>query len=127
VQLIGNSTVYNQLKGIETAVLNHPSHSTFHKNLILTADEAAGITCFYRWHMDAALYHLSPPKVTTLYGIQVPQGPKQKCRYDDGMGDTLPVPLGMTAFILGKTIFDILLRELRSIAVSASALCAPSI
>jgi hypothetical protein len=26
--------------------------------------------------MDAALYELSPPKVTTLYVLQVPQGPK---------------------------------------------------
>jgi hypothetical protein len=34
-------------------------------NPVSSADEAAGITRFYRWHMDAALYDLSPPKVTT--------------------------------------------------------------
>jgi hypothetical protein len=72
VQLIGNSTVYNHV-GIGTAVLKHPSHTAFHKNPILSADEAAGMTPFYCWHMDAALYDHSPSKVTTLYGIQVPQ------------------------------------------------------
>jgi Taurine catabolism dioxygenase TauD, TfdA family len=72
VQLIGNGTVYNHV-GIGTAVLKHPSHTAFHKNPILSADEAAGMTPFYRWHMDAALYDHSPSKVTTLYGIQVPQ------------------------------------------------------
>ena len=35
------------------------------------------------------------------------------CRYDDGMCDKLPVPLSMTAFISGKTIFDNLLHELQ--------------
>ena len=124
VQLIGNGIVHNH-EGIETAVLKHPSYTTFHKYSVSTADEAAGITRFYRWHMDAALYDLSPPKVTTLYSIQVPQGPKQICRYDDGTGDTLPVPLGTTAFVSGKTMFDILPRNLQSVAVRARVRYAP--
>jgi hypothetical protein len=124
VQLIGNGTVYNH-EGIVTAVLKHASHTTFHKNPVSSADEAAGITRFCRWHMDAALYDLFPPKVTTLYGIQVPRGPKQICRYDDGTGDTLPVPLGTTAFVSGKTMFDILPRELQSVAVRARVRYAP--
>jgi hypothetical protein len=124
VQLIGNGTVYNH-EGMETTVLKHPSHTTFHKNPVSSADDAAGITRFYRWHMDAALYDLSPPNVTTLYGIRVPQGPKQICRYDDGTGDTLPVPLGTTAFVSGKTMFDILPRELQSVAVRARVRYAP--
>jgi len=57
--------------------------------------------------------------MTTLYAIHIPQGPKQTCRYDDGTGDTLPVPLGTTAFISGKTMFDILPRVLQSVAVRA--------
>ncbi|KAI0281303.1 hypothetical protein BGY98DRAFT_230584 [Russula aff. rugulosa BPL654] len=121
MQLIDNGTVYNY-KGIET---EHASHTTFHKNPVSSADEAAGFTRFYRWHIDAALYDLSPPKVTTLYGIRVPQGPKQICRYDDGMGDMLPVPLGTTAFVSGKTMFDILPRELQSVAVRARVRYAP--
>ncbi|KAJ4496919.1 hypothetical protein C8R41DRAFT_236503 [Lentinula lateritia] len=48
-----------------------------------------GITRFYRWHIDAALYDLSPPRVTTLYAVRVPEGPNQICRYDDGTGDGL--------------------------------------
>ena len=86
---------------------------------------ANGVTRFYHWHIDAALYNLSPPKVTTLYGIQVPQGPKQTCRYDDGTGDVLLVPLGTTAFVSGKTMSDIFPRDLQSVAVRARVRYAP--
>lgn len=48
-------------------------------------------------HIDAALYDLSPPKVTSLYAVSVPKGEPQLCRYDDGTGDELKVPLGGTA------------------------------
>jgi hypothetical protein len=48
-------------------------------------------------HIDAALYGLAPPKVTTLYAVSVPKGKEQVCRYDDGTGDELKVPLGGTA------------------------------
>lgn len=60
-------------------------------------DEAKGATRFYRWHIDAALYKLSPPKVTTLYAVKVPKGPHQTLRYDDGSGDELSVAPGATA------------------------------
>ncbi|THV04564.1 hypothetical protein K435DRAFT_790938 [Dendrothele bispora CBS 962.96] len=71
------------------------------------------------WKLNShiALYNLSPPRVTTLYALSVPQGPKQICRYDDGSGDELPVPLSTTAFVSGKTTFDILPKELKSVAV----------
>jgi hypothetical protein len=106
-------------------MLKHPSHTTFHKTRVSPEDEAKGITRFYRWHIDAALYDLSPPKVTTLYGISVPKGPKQTCRYDDGTGDELPVPLGTTAFVSGRTMFDILPAELKSLAVRSRVKYAP--
>ncbi|KAI9510760.1 alpha-ketoglutarate dependent xanthine dioxygenase [Russula earlei] len=124
VQLIGNGTVYNH-EGLAAAALKHPSHATFHKTVVSPADEAAGVTRFYRWHIDAALYDLSPPKVTTLYAIHVPQGPQQTCRYDDRTGDVLPVPLGTTAFVSGRTMFDILPRVLQSVAVRARVRYAP--
>ncbi|KAJ7498492.1 Clavaminate synthase-like protein [Mycena latifolia] len=88
-------------------------------------DEAQGVTRFYRWHIDAALYDLSPPRVTTLYGITVPSGSQQTCRYDDGTGDELPVPLGTTAFVSGKTMFEILPAELKSLAVRSRVKYAP--
>jgi hypothetical protein len=37
------------------------------------------------------------PKVTTLYGLMVPEGEPQIVRYDDGTGEELLVPLGTTA------------------------------
>ncbi|KAI0807755.1 Clavaminate synthase-like protein [Fomes fomentarius] len=116
VQLIGNGTVYNH-EGLAEAALKHPSHTTFHKTKVSDEDAEKGITRFYRWHIDAALYNLSPPRVTTLYAKTVPQGPRQKVRYDDGTGDELEVPLGTTAFVSGKTMFNILPPELKSIAV----------
>jgi len=124
VQFIGNGTVYNH-EGLTEAMLKHPSHITFHKSRVSDEDEAKGITRFYRWHQDAALYELAPPKVTALYGISVPQGPRQSCRYDDGTGDELSVPLGTTAFVSGKTMFDILSPELKSVAVRSKVKFAP--
>ncbi|KAK0479648.1 taurine catabolism dioxygenase [Armillaria novae-zelandiae] len=124
VQLIGNGIVYDH-EGLAEAKLKHPSHTTFHKTRVSPEDEAKGATRFYRWHIDAALYDLSPPRVTTLYGITVPTGSQQVCRYDDGTGDELPVPLGTTAFVSGKTMFDILPPELKSLAVRSKVKYAP--
>lgn len=124
VQLIGYGTVFNH-EGIAEANLKHASHKTFHKTYVSEEDEANGVTRFYRWHMDAALYDLSPPKVTTLYGLSVPKGDKQICHYDDGTEDKLEVPLGTTAFVSGKTMFDILPPELQSLAVRSSVKYAP--
>ncbi|KIM88879.1 hypothetical protein PILCRDRAFT_61811 [Piloderma croceum F 1598] len=124
VQLIGNGTVYNH-EGLAEAKLKHPNHTTFHKTHVSDEDAAKGATRFYRWHIDAALYDLAPPKVTTLYGITVPGGPEQICRYDDGTGDELTVPLGTTAFVSGKTMFDILPADLKSLAVRSKVRYAP--
>ncbi|KAG8693325.1 hypothetical protein FRC09_010586, partial [Ceratobasidium sp. 395] len=114
VQLIGNGT----------AKLKHPHHRTFHKTAIPDEDDLK-FTRFYRWHIDAALYDLAPPKVTTLYALNVPSGEPQICRYDDGTGDELPVPLGTTAFVSGATMFDILPPELKSLAVRSKVKYAP--
>ncbi|KAG9222166.1 hypothetical protein CCMSSC00406_0009021 [Pleurotus cornucopiae] len=124
VQLIGNGTVYNH-EGLAEAKLKHPSHTTFHKTRVSPEDEAKGYTRFYRWHIDAALYDLSPPKVTTLYGLEVPKGEPQTVRYDDGTGDELHVPLGTTAFVSGRTMFDILPTELKSLAVRSRVKYSP--
>ncbi len=124
MQLIGNGNVYNH-EGLAEAMLKHPSHTTFHKTRVSPEDEAKGYTRFYRWHIDAALYDLSPPKVTTLYGVKVPQGQHQTVRYDDGTGDELEVPLGTTAFVDGRNMFNILPPELKSLAVRTKVKYAP--
>ena len=120
VQLIGNGPAPPH-EGLPNVQLKHPSHETFHKTHVTDPNT----TRFYRWHIDAALYKLSPPKVTTLYGIKVPKGPKQKLVYDDGTGDELEVPLGTTAFVSGRTMFDILPPDLKSLAVRAKVRYAP--
>ncbi|KAJ1302647.1 hypothetical protein OPQ81_002964 [Rhizoctonia solani] len=123
VQLIGNGTVYNH-EGLAEAKLKHPHHRTFHKTAV-PEEEDLKFTRFYRWHIDAALYDLSPPKVTTLYALNVPAGEHQICRYDDGTGDELSVPLGTTAFVSGATMFDILPPHLKSLAVRSKVRYAP--
>ncbi|GAA6027931.1 hypothetical protein JCM8097_001787 [Rhodosporidiobolus ruineniae] len=120
VQLIGNGVVNNPhiLQGLQAPCkLKHPSHQSFHKTALSDEESAAGLTRFYRWHIDAALYQRNPPKVTTLYGLSMPEGKKNTVRYDDGTGDELEVPLGGTAFVSGKVMFDILPAELKSLAV----------
>jgi len=128
VQLIGNGQVIDEAvaPGLKPLpVLKHPHHKTFHKTVISDEDEKKGHTRFYRWHIDAALYDLNPPKVTTLQALRVPQGSPQICRYDDGTGDELKVPLGTTAFVSGKKMFEILPPALKSLAVRTKVQYSP--
>ena len=106
VQIIGNGFVPSY-EGLENIKLVHPHHKKFHKYPI-SDDEDLTHTRFYRWHIDAALYDLNPPKVTSLLAVSVPKGRTQTLRYDDGTGDGLQVPLGTTAFVSGYKMYDIL-------------------
>ncbi len=97
-------------EGLENFKLKHPHHKTFHATVIPEKDDLVA-TRFYRWHIDAALYGLAPPIVTTLLAVKVPVGRSQTCRYDDGTGDELEVPLGTTAFVSGETMLELLSPE----------------
>lgn len=107
VQVIGNGS-FESYEGLENFTLKHPHHKSFHKTSIPEADDL-DFTRFYRWHIDAALYGLHPPKVTSLLAVQVPSGRRQTILYDDNSGDTIPsVPLGTTAFVSGETMYSLL-------------------
>ena len=106
VQVIGNGFVPSY-EGLENIQLKHPHHRTFHKDHI-PDDKDYDFTRFYRWHIDAALYDLYPPMVTTLLAVNVPKGRRQTLLYDDGSDETLDVPLGTTAFVSGENMFDLL-------------------
>ncbi|KAF8274488.1 hypothetical protein EI94DRAFT_1794268 [Lactarius quietus] len=60
----------------------------------------------------APLEHPSQSIPRTARSTRPPCGPQQVCRYDDSTGDELPVLLGTTAFVSGKTMFGMLPREL---------------
>ncbi|KAE9989056.1 hypothetical protein EG327_003110 [Venturia inaequalis] len=109
VQVIGNGFV-SSYEGLENIKLKHPHHKTFHKTVVPESEDL-DFTRFYRWHIDAALYGLAPPIVTTLLAVKVPAGRRQVCRYDDGTGEELDVPLGTTAFVSGYTMYDVLSPE----------------
>lgn len=55
----------------------------------------------------------------------MPEGPRQVVRYDDGTGEELEVPLGTTAFVSGKTMFEILPEQWKSVAVRGRVRYAP--
>jgi alpha-ketoglutarate-dependent taurine dioxygenase len=124
VKLLGNGRVQGH-EGVADVALRHPSHRSFHAAPLTDAQEAEGLTRFYRWHIDAALYELHPPKVTTLLALTVPEPRRQTVAYDDGTGDTLSVPLGTTAFVSGYKAFDTLSPEAQDWAQRTSARYAP--
>jgi alpha-ketoglutarate-dependent taurine dioxygenase len=124
VKLLGNGRVRDH-EGIADVELRHPSHKTFHHTPLTDAQMAAGFTRFYRWHMDAALYDLNPPRVTTLLALEVPEARRETVLYDDGSGDTLEVQLGTTAFVSGAKAFELLSPEQKEWALSTQARYAP--
>lgn len=123
VQVIGNGRV-EEYEGLKDITLKHPHHKTFHKDAI-PEEEDLDFTRFYRWHIDAALYDLNPPRVTSLLAVKVPSGRSQTLRYDDGTGDSMRVPLGTTAFASGYTMYDLLSDEDKDFARTTKVEYAP--
>ncbi len=124
VKLLGHGRVENHA-GIPEVELRHPSHRSFHLQPLTDAEEQRGLTRFYRWHIDAALYELHPPKVTTLLALEVPAPRRQTVSYDDGTGDTLDVSLGTTAFVSGYQAFEALSPSDQAWALRTSVRYAP--
>jgi len=124
VKLLGNGRVTDH-EGLPPVELHHPSHRGFHKEPLTDEQEASGLTHFYRWHIDAALYELHPPKVTTLLALKVPEARHETIVYDDGTGDTLDVTLGTTAFVSGETAFSLLSPAQKEWALHTKARYAP--
>jgi len=124
VKLLGHGRVTDH-EGLPAVELHHPSHRGFHQTPLTDEQEARGLTRFYRWHIDAALYELHPPKVTTLLAIKVPESRRQTVVYDDGSGDTLEVTLGTTAFVSGASAFELLSPTQRAWALKTKARYAP--
>lgn len=107
--------------------LTHPSHTTFHKEPLSSEQiQQKHQTRFYRWHIDSALYGLSPPKVTTLLGIKVPPSTHmQTIDYDDGSGETLELLQGATCFVSGREAFDIMSDDDKQFALNTTVEYAP--
>lgn len=123
VQVIGNGH-YDQYEGLKNITLVHPHHKKFHKEIVPEAEDL-DVTRFFRWHIDAALYALNPPKVTSLMAVKVPAGRRQTLRYDDGTGEEMDVPLGTTAFVSGQKMYELLSEENKEFARGAKVEYAP--
>ncbi|KAF2134344.1 Clavaminate synthase-like protein [Dothidotthia symphoricarpi CBS 119687] len=123
VQVIGNGPVA-EFEGLKNITLKHPHHRTFHKQAISDEDDREN-TRFYRWHIDAALYDLEPPKVTSLLAVKVPKTEYQTLRYDDGTGDELKLSRGSTAFVSSYKMYDLLSEEDKHFARTTKVQYAP--
>ncbi|KAH3682045.1 hypothetical protein WICPIJ_006981 [Wickerhamomyces pijperi] len=112
--------------GLTNITLTHPTHRTFHKDLLTEQEMDEGKkTRFYRWHIDSALYDLSPPLATTLLGIHVPEHDDTlTVEYTDG-GDKLELTKGATCFVSGKEAFDRLSAEDKELALNTIVEYAP--
>ncbi|ODV90014.1 hypothetical protein CANCADRAFT_1743 [Tortispora caseinolytica NRRL Y-17796] len=125
VQVLGQGH-HHEHEGMMLIDLKHPSHVTFHKDPLSIEEIAKGDTRYYRWHIDSALYGLSPPVVTTLLGINCPNPEKrQRIRYDDGSGHTKNSAQAATAFISGENAFNLLSDEDKELALGAIVEYAP--
>lgn len=123
VQVIGNGLVA-EFEGLKDIQLKHPHHKTFHKHAI-SEEEDRDNTRFYRWHIDAALYDLEPPKATSLLAVKVPKTQYLNLKYDDGTGDELKVPRGSTAFVSSYKMYDLLSEEDKEFAHTTRVQYAP--
>lgn len=125
VMMVGNGTFEAGHEGMKEFTLEHPSHKTFHKKLLTDEELKNNQTRFYRWHIDAALYELSPPVVTTLLGLIVPsQKEKMTIVYED-TNETLEVVKGATAFASGKIAYDLLSDEDKQFVDNTTVVYAP--
>jgi len=123
VQVIGNGPV-EEFEGLKNITLKHPHHKTFHKDVISAKDDRDN-TRFYRWHIDAALYDLNPPRVTSLMAVSVPKTENQNLRYDDGSNESMSVPRGSTVFVSSYKMYDILSEEDKEFARTTKVQYAP--
>ncbi|KAH3902787.1 TauD/TfdA dioxygenase family protein [Saccharomycodes ludwigii] len=138
VQVLGQGTFPPGHYGLDEITLTHPTHFTFHKdplpeekcfNKNTGAKDASNddleLTRYYRWHIDSALYKLSPPVCTTLLGIHVPPHNRlQKIVYEDN-GDELNLTQGATCFVSGANAFDLLSDEDKELALHSTVVYAP--
>ncbi|GMM36153.1 hypothetical protein DASC09_034780 [Saccharomycopsis crataegensis] len=124
VQIIGNGH-WEEDNGLKDFDLTQPSQRTFHKDTLTDEQTAAGQTRFYRWHIDSALYELSPPKCTTLLGIHVPGADEQqKIVYEDTK-EEFSLTKGATAFISGAIAFNLLSKGDQELAMNTTVVYAP--
>lgn len=129
VQILGQGRFEADDQGNENGEainLTHPSHTTFH-HTPLTEEEIKEKkqTRFYRWHIDSALYDLSPPMVTTLLGIKVPPATQyQTIKYEDD-GSELKLTQGATCFVSGAQAFKNLSEEDKEFVLNTTVEYAP--
>ncbi|CDO94289.1 unnamed protein product [Kluyveromyces dobzhanskii CBS 2104] len=126
VQVLGQGKWPAGHYGMGELELRHPTHFDFH-NKPLTDQEAfeEHKTRFYRWHIDSALYDLSPPVVTTLLGIHVPPASRKQTVHYEDTGDVLEVTQGATAFVSGSNAFESLSKEDQERALKTTVVYAP--
>jgi alpha-ketoglutarate-dependent taurine dioxygenase len=125
VMMVGNGSFEAGHEGMKDFELEHPTHKTFHKKLLNEEELSKNQTRFYRWHIDAALYELSPPVVTTLLGLIVPPSNERQTIIYEDTNESIDIAKGATAFASGKVAFDLLSDEDKDFALNTTVVYAP--
>ncbi|VVT43940.1 uncharacterized protein SAPINGB_P000222 [Magnusiomyces paraingens] len=124
VQVLGQGKFEDHC-GMDEITLRHPTHFDFHNEPLTDKEVEDGYTRFYRWHIDSALYGLSPPVCTTLLGIHVPDSTKtMKIKYED-TGDEIEIAQAGTAFMSTVNAFENLSEEDKQMVLGTTVEYAP--
>ena len=100
-------------------------HGTFHQKVLSPEELALNQTRYFRWHIDAALYDLNPPMVTTLLGLHCPDSSdKQIIKYED-TNEQKEIVRGATAFASGAIAYELLTPEDKEFVQTHSVVYAP--
>ncbi|KAH7020728.1 alpha-ketoglutarate dependent xanthine dioxygenase [Microdochium trichocladiopsis] len=107
-----------QVKGVYSKNFHAEPH-------ISDEDAKAGVSHFYQWHFDAALYDIPPPRVGCLLAVRTPKGPDCTIRWEDDEGTSMKVGPGATAYVAGSRALELVPEDLKSIVEHSRILYAP--
>ncbi|GAA5897701.1 hypothetical protein JCM6882_000072 [Rhodosporidiobolus microsporus] len=114
VRMIGRATLPVGYHGAtEEITLTSGTHKGFHKEPLSDEEIDSGLSRFHRWHIDAALYKVHPPKVTALWAHKLPTGPPITVQWDvsSPSPQSMTAQPGLTAFLDSSAMYASLSDE----------------
>ncbi|PYH79283.1 alpha-ketoglutarate dependent xanthine dioxygenase [Aspergillus uvarum CBS 121591] len=125
VTLVGQGYISHNKHGGDGLTLQSGTHADLHVETLSAEELASGQSRFGAFHFDGVIYGSYPSRVTTLRCVQAPKGPDVTIRWDDGTGRTMTAKPGLTAFINGSQLYEMLTPEEKALADNSSWSPAP--
>jgi hypothetical protein len=116
VRLIGKGYQGKDHFGLKDKTVHKELAHLGHNEKLSDVEFNNGHTRFQRWHIDTPLYARDPAWFTTLRCFKRPTGPELTVHWDDGSGQTMKTEPGLTAFISGVQMFDLMATEEKEVA-----------